>query len=345
MVFTLTDVTRSQFMAKQPIRWGILGTGRMARWFADDLRDVPGAKLVAVGSRSRARAEKFAEEFGAQTAYRDHASLASNPNIDVIYVATPNNLHFASTLLCLRAGKAVLCEKPFAIDAGQAQKMIAMARRKKRFLMEALWTHYLPIMVKLRKILRNHAIGEPLFLSANFGFWTEYTPRALGYYDPKIGGGALMDLGVYVISLATAIFGRPSAIKAVAHLGKKGVDERVAIILKFPNGAVANLTCAIRANIQNNAVLTGTKGRVEIMEPWWRGREMRMTRYDRSGQIEAVTAPCVSKGYGYEAAEVVRCLRAGKLQSEIMTWSKSLADMLILDEVRKQCGIAFPARA
>lgn len=321
------------------IRWGILGTGKIARQFAIGLRELPEAQLLAVGSRTAAAAAVFGAEFQVPHCHASYEALANDPEVDVIYVATPHACHNENTLLALAAGKAVLCEKPFTSNARETAEVIAFARARKLFLMEAMWTRCFPLMDKLRELLATQAIGEVRMLTADFGFRAEYheEPRL---FDRAVVGGALLDVGVYPVSLASMLFGLPTGITTQAHLGPTGVDEEAAMILSHPQGQLAVLSAAIRVDTAQEAILSGTQGRIRIHRPWWRPTVMTLSR---EGQEDTVLEfPLVGNGYHFEAAEVMRCLRAGKLECDLMPLDETLAIMKTLDAIRAQWGLKYP---
>ena len=220
------------------IRWGILGTGWMARHFASGLQFLPEAKLLAVGSRSLGRAQEFARQFNLPFAHGDHAALANNSEVDVVYIATPNNKHKEDCFLCLNAGKAILCEKPFAINATESREIIALARQKGLFCMEAMWMRFMPLGQKVKELVEQGTIGDICMMSADFGYPVEFSPENR-FFNPQLGGGALLDRGVYGLSLAFQLLGAPSGIASQASIGKSGVDEQMATILSYPQGALA----------------------------------------------------------------------------------------------------------
>jgi predicted dehydrogenase len=320
-------------------RWGIIGTGNIASQFARGLAALDDAELVAVGSRAVKSAEVFGEQFNVPRRHGSYAALASDPDVDAIYVATPHPLHMENTLLGLEAGKAVLCEKPFAINAGQAQAMIAAARERGVFLMEAMWTRFLPHMVRLRELLAAKAIGEPRMLQADFGFRTNFNPQGR-LFDPAMGGGALLDVGVYPVSLASMVFGAPERVTGMAHLGASGVDEQSAMIFGYAGGQLALLSQAIRTNSPHEALLLGTAGRIRVHTSWWKAAPMTLSVDGRPDEL--IDAPVIGNGYNYEAAEVGRCLREGHTESDVMPLDETLAIMRTLDEVRAQWGLRYP---
>jgi len=321
------------------IRWGILGTGKIAHQFAAALRRLPDAELLAVGSRSAESAGRFADEFEVARRYKNYAELVSDPEVEVIYVATPHSCHAENTRLALNAGKAVLCEKPFTINAAQAHEVIKLARERKLFLMEAMWTRCFPLLAKLRELVSSAAIGETRQLTADFGFRAEYQdePRLFG---PEFGGGALLDVGVYPVSLASLIFGPPKRIVSTANFGPSGVDEEAAMILTHGGGEMAVLHTAIRLETAQEAIITGTHGRIRIHSPWWRPSRMTLSRDGKSD--ERFDFPLEGNGYEYEAQEVMACLRSGKLESPLMPLDESLSIMKTLNAIRAQWGLKYP---
>src|ERR1043165_7700451 len=322
-----------------PIRWGILGLGTIARAFATGLQAVPDAKLVAVGSRSVFKAKEFAKEFGAPRVHGSYAELAGDPEGEASYVATPPPMHKDDAILCLEQGKAVLCEKPFCVNAKELEQVIAVARRKKVFLMEAMWTRFMPAMVKVREWRAKGRIGEPRLVTADFGFRCQWDP-ASRLLAPSYAGGGLLDVGIYTVAFATMVFGpQPSRITGFAHLGETCVDEQAAFVLGWPGGGLASLTCAVRTETPHAARIDGTEGRIEVPTPFWKATRAVLTA---GGRTETIDAPHQANGYEYEAMEVGRCLRAGLLESPVVSLDESLAMMRILDQVRAQVGLKYP---
>jgi predicted dehydrogenase len=321
------------------IRWGILGTGRIAKTFAQGLAVLPDAELVAVGSRSQTTADAFGDMFHVPHRHASYEGLAADPDVDVVYVATPHSLHRDNSLLCLEAGKAVLCEKPFAINAAQAEEVVALARECGRFVMEAMWTRFLPAIVRVRGLLAEGAIGEVRLLSADFGFRAEFDPRGR-LFDPYLGGGALLDVGVYTVSLASMVFGPPARIVSMAHLGPTGVDEQAAVILGYERGQLAVLTTAVRTSTPQEAILMGTGGQMRIHSQWWHPTTLTLALEGR--EEEVIYLPFEGNGYHYEAAEVMDCLRSGRLESDVMPLDETLAIMETMDQMRAQWGLRYP---
>jgi predicted dehydrogenase len=323
----------------RPFRWGILGTGWIANEFAQGLAQLADAKLVAVGSRTIESAQRFAEQYAVPHRHASYQALVSDPNVDLIYVATPNPLHKEHVLLCLEAGKAVLCEKPFALNAREAEAMVQVAREKKLFLMEAMWSRFFPLMTKVRSLLADGVIGEVQMLVADLSIHFDFDP-ADRRYAPGLGGGALLDLGVYLVSFASMIMGPPAKIASLAHLGETGVDEQAGIVLGYERGQVSTLYTSIRVDSPVEAILMGTQGQIRL-HPWWIRPDMLTLTVD--GQEPAIIeSPFQGNGYQFEAAAVMDCLRAGKLESELMPLDETLSIMRTLDALRGQWGLKYP---
>ncbi len=321
------------------IRWGIIGTGKIAKAFAVDLAVLPDAELVAIGSRSIESANRFADTFDVPHRYASYQALTNAPDIDVVYIATPHALHKENSLLCLEAGKAVLCEKPLTINATEAESIINYARAKKLFLMEAMWTRYIPLIVKLRELLAKDVIGEVQILVAGLGKVEPFNPE---YYvfDPHLGGGILLDAGVYPVSLASMVFGPPVKITGIAHLSKTGVDEQAAIILGYDQGQLATLYMSLKTNIPPGMTLMGSKGRIRIHPPIFNPTQLTLSLTGQDDEI--IEMPFRGNGLNYEAIEVMHCLRAGKLESDIMPLDETLTTMRTLDQIRAQWGLTYP---
>ncbi len=321
------------------IRWGILGPGRIARKFAAGLGVLDDAALVAVGSRSQENADRFGDEFHVPRRHASYEALAEDPEVDAVYVATPHPFHKANSILCLEAGKAVLCEKPFTINAREAAEVIAVARERGVFLMEAMWTRFIPAIVKVREWLAAGAIGEVRMLAADFGFRGGRDPKGR-LFNPELGGGALLDVGIYPVSLASMVFGGPpERIVSLAHLGETGVDEEAGIVFRHEGGRIAVLHTAISVTTSHSAHVMGTGGSIEIAPPFWKAE--RVVLRTATGE-ERVELPLTGNGYNYEAAEVMDCLRAGRTESNIMPLDETLAIMKTLDTIRQQWGLTYP---
>ncbi len=324
----------------RPIRWGILSTGSIAGTFVNGLRALPEAQVTAVGSRTREAAEAFGDKFAIPRRHAGYEALAADPEVDVIYVASLHPFHKENALLCLRHGKAVLCEKPFTLNAREAEEVVAEARRRRLFLMEAMWTRFLPMTVRVREWLREGVIGEPRFFQANFGFDVGERPEGR-HLKRDSGGGALLDVGIYTISYAHMVFGgAPETLSSAAHLGPTGVDVQAGALLRFPGGGIAQLSFAVRTGLGQAGTIYGTRGRIRIEPTFWKGSRVTLAVAGKPEETFDLTPP--GNGYTCEAAEVMRCLREGRLESDVMPLDETLSIMRTLDAVRKPWGLTYP---
>lgn len=324
---------------KEVIRWGILGTGNIATSFATGVATMPDAELAAVGSRSMATANAYGDRFEIERRYASYEELAHDPGVDVVYIATPHSLHLENMLMCFEAGKPVLCEKPFTINAAQARRAIEVAQQRRLFAMEATWMRFTPLMVELRKLLAEGVIGEIRMINADFGIRVDFDPH-FRLFNPELGGGGLLDVGIYPLSLAQMILGTPKEVVGLAELGETGVDEQSAAVLSYAGGQLAVLQSAIRTETPQEATLMGTEGWIRIHSPWWMPEAMTIYKHDLAPK--RIEVPFTANGYTYEAAEVHRCLREGKLESPIMPWAETIAIMETMDALRKQWGLRYP---
>ncbi len=332
----MTDSTSSQ----RPIRWGILSTGRIAGLFATGLASAPGAELIAVGSRSQESADRFADRFNIPHRHGSYDDLAADPDVDVIYVATPHPAHKDAALTCIAAGKAVLCEKPLTLNSGEATELVGAARSRGVFLMEAMWTRFRPAMVKVRETLDSGVIGDVQLVTANIGWKSQFNPESR-LYAPELGGGALLDGGVYPLSFVSMVLGAPSKVVGVAELGQTNVDEQEAISLLHPSGAVACVGVTIRANPISVATIIGTTGRIMIDHDFH--KPASFTVFVDGQEPERHDYPLIEgNGYQFEAIEVMRCLREGLLGSPVMPLDESLTIMQTMDTLREQWGVRYP---
>jgi predicted dehydrogenase len=327
----------------QTIRWGILGCGRIARKFASDLTLVEGAELSAVAARQMENARAFANEFPARHVHGSYKDLVSNSDVDVIYIASPHALHHEHTLLCLNHQKAVLCEKAFALNLRQAKEMVATSRNKKVFLMEALWSKFLPQFQKLQELIAAGELGEIKNILVNFGFIPQ-APVPVRLYDPALGGGSLLDIGIYNVFLVLSILGRPDTIEASMTASPQGVDEQCASLFKYKNGAMAQLFSSLLSNLGTDADISGTQSRVRLTARYYAPSatiELYTGRED-SREIIPVHKEAGS-GYQYEARHVGECLRKGLIESPVMSHDDSLLIMETMDRIRSAAGIHYSA--
>ncbi len=325
-------------MSKQTVRWGILGPGHIAYKFAQGLAFVKNARLVAVGSRDEKRAKAFAEKYGLSRAYGSYQQLAADFEVDIVYIATPHGRHYEDMLLCLENGKAVLCEKAFTLNADQARKVVALAREKGLFLMEAMWSRFLPVMQKARQLVEEGEIGEPQMLTAHLGFRPEFDPQSR-LFNPELGGGALLDIGVYPVSFTHWYWGVPQKITTEAVIGSTGVDEQESIILQYSKGRQAVLFATLRSFTPGDALIMGSEGYLRIRGPLFRPERLILVR---KGKEKTIQVPFEGNGYNYEAQEAVNCILQGKTESLQMPLEHTLQVMEIMDAIRKQWKMRYP---
>lgn len=325
-------------MTGQNVRWGILGLGGIAATFAADLPLVPGAELAAVGSRDQATADAFAERHGFARAHGSYAALAADDEVDVVYIATPHAYHHAGAMLCVEAGKHVLVEKPITLDLATAAQLVEAAHSHNVFLMEAMWMRCNPAIRKAAELVDEGAIGWVSAIHADFGlqgpFDAGHRLRA-----PELGGGALLDLGVYPIHLAHLFMGVPASVQAWAHLTPERVDEHTGVLLGWQSGAVAALTCSINGESRNAASITGTEGRIDFPPGFMVPRSFTLSRSGKAPETFEFEFP--GSGYQFEAAEVQRCLAAGELESPLVSQATTLEVMNLLDSIREQIGVFY----
>jgi predicted dehydrogenase len=311
------------------IRWGILGTGGIARTFTEDLL-VLGHEVAAVGSRAPATAEKFADAYGIGRAYGSYAELAADDRIDVVYVATTHNVHHSAARTCLEAGRAVLVEKPFTTTAADAADLVSLARERNLFAMEAMWTRFNPLVARVRELVGDGAIGEVKAVYADF---SENFPFDSSHrlWAPDLAGGALLDLGVYPVSFAWMLLGEPETIQAVTTPAPTGVDSNTGILFGYASGAVALLHCGFLTKTPQTATITGTTGWIEVAGPFWHPHAMTLHR--DGAEPEPYTLEVSGHGYTYQAEEVARCIEAGLTESPVMPLDETAAIISALNTI------------
>jgi predicted dehydrogenase len=317
------------------IRWGILGPGKIARKFAEDLRGLPGASIHAVASMSRERADAFAADFGVPNVFYSYEDLARCPGLDIVYVATPHVFHFANTMLCLEHGVAVLCEKPFAMNLQEATEMCAKAREKGVFLMEALWSCFVPGVQRALEIARSGALGPVKMVRADLGFFNPYQPDSR-LFDPALGGGALLDIGIYPLWLALTVFGKPTPeqITASASFSPSGSDETCAFSIHYPGGQVAIGHATVAATTPLEAHIFGEKGMLRLHPRWHHTQALTLSMHEgKSLHNTEIAMPHTGWGYTFEAIHVMECLRAGLLESPLWPLQSTLDLAETLDTI------------
>jgi len=319
-------------------KWGIIGAGWIAGQFAEDLKLLPNAELGAIASRSPERAAEFAGKYNVPRAYGNWEEMAEDENIDIVYVATHHPFHFENTLACLEKGKAVLCEKPFTMNRGELEILVDIARARKVFLMEAIWTRFLPSTMKVIKIMKSGELGNLQSVYADFGFLLEYDPGHR-LFDPGKGGGALLDIGIYPVFISLLTAGSPVKIQAQARFAETGVDQSCNMIFEHGDGVVSSLNCTLMADSPVEANLLFERGRIR-MEPWFL-TPGPITVFSPDREPELIDFPEPGHGYQYEASEVMRCMEQGLTESPLLPLDFSLNLMETLDRVREICGIRY----
>ena len=319
-------------------RWGILGTGGIAQAFARDLAYLDAHVVAAVGSRSQASADKFKSEFPSATAFGSYVDLVES-EVDAIYVASPHPMHEEHAMLALKAGKPVLCEKAFTINAQQAENLITYSRDNKLALMEAMWTRFLPHIHQIQSIIAAGTLGQIETVIADHG---QFIPpeRALRLWEPELGGGALLDLGIYPLTLAHLVLGAPTSITAQSTLTDKKVDLQTSMILTYENGAHAILSCTMAVRSSVSAVIAGEKARIEIDGSFYAPTSFRVIT--RDGEVTEYPRNYEGGGLREEAREFARIVRAGEIESPLMTHATTLDLMRQMDEIRRQVGVRYP---
>ncbi len=321
------------------INWGILGCGNIAASFARDLAVLGDARLLAVASKSEERAENFGKTFKVERRYSSYSDLVNDADIDVIYVATRHNDHLSAASLCIENGKPVLVEKPFCVNASETKQLIALARKRDVFLMEAMWTRFLPVIKTVKERIKKGDIGPVRMLFADFGFKAPFDPKSR-VFNPEMAGGALLDIGVYPISFASLIFEKqPDEILSQAILGATAVDEQSSYLFRYRDHALAVLASIVRGMSPRSAHVVGEEGTFYIPQ-FWKARNATLIREEK--KVEVIEPAFQGYGYNYQAQEVMECIRRGETESNIMPLDESLAIMQTMDRIRDQIGLKYP---
>ena len=319
------------------LRWGIAATGGIARGMTTALQGLSDAEVVAVGSRHQESADAFAAEFDIGHSHASYEALFADPDVDIIYIATPHSHHHRMTIDAVEAGKHVLCEKAFAVNAGQAAEMIDAARHNGRFLMEAMWTWFIPAVVDIKERLAAGDIGRVVSIDADFGLRIDDPDGRHRRRD--LAGGALLDLGIYPLTFACFLTGEhPERIAALGHLTDEGVDATISGAASFPGGVLSTFHTSLDATSGMGARITGTDGRIDVAPPFWFTSEFTLHRTGREADVVHIA----HEGLAHEARHAMDRIRAGELQSDVITWDDTIESMRMLDEVRRQVGVVYP---
>ncbi len=325
-------------MANRKINWGIIATGGIAHKFVKDLKLVDNAVLYGVASRFEEKAGKFASMYGFKKYYGNYEALACDPEVDVIYIATPHVLHYENTLMCLKAGKAVLCEKPFAMHAGELQEMISEANKQNLFLMEAIWTRFIPATEKLLDLAQSGRIGKVKYIHADFGFIANHDPEQR-WFNKTLGGGSLLDIGIYDIFIGQLLLGTPTKINATAQFSGTGADTYCAMMFDFPHGEKALYSSCFDANMPVEAIIYGEKGSLKLHHRFHHAN--KITVEENNQPAYDIDIPYKGGGYYYEILEVMQCLNNGQIESQKLPHQFSLDLMKTLDAVRQEIGLEY----
>lgn len=321
------------------IRWGIISTGHISGKFAEALEILPEAELVAVASRTKESANEFAEKYKIPKAYATYQELADDPEIDVVYIGTPHTFHLENSVMCMRKGKSVLCEKALTINAHEAEEMVKVAREENVFLMEAMIPRHVPLIKKVLKWIKDGRIGEVRMVKASRCARGEFDSNAR-HLNPKLGGGSLLDVGVYVISFASQIFGKaPIESVGLSHIGEIGSDEHGVAILKYDKGEIADLSFALRTDAVDEAYILGTEGYIKIHDLFAVPNKASLF-IDRK-EVEIIEEPIIGNALNYEAEEVMRCMNEGLKESPFMPLDESVQIMETMDKIRKPWGLVY----
>ena len=320
-------------MTTEPLRWGLIGSGLIANAFAEDLKVTSSGRVVAIGSRSQESADRFGNKFAVPNRHASYEALVADPEVDAVYVATPHPMHLANALLALEAGKPVLVEKAFTMNADEARVLVASARAKGLFAMEAMWTRFLPHIAEINRLLAAGALGDIVTVMADHGQWFSKDP-AFRLFAPELGGSALLDCGVYPVSFASMLLGKPAEIMALITPAFTGVDGQTSMLFGYASGAQAMLTCTSSAKSPTTATIIGTEARIEVDSLFY--APSSFTLIGRDGTATRYEPPHEGKGLHYEADEVARCLRAGLMESPLMPLDETIEIMETMDAVLAQ---------
>lgn len=325
---------------KQQYNWGVIGPGAIAKNFAKAIQVSEKSCLAAVASRSAERAQAFADLFNIDKVFSDYASMLSDPDIDVIYIATPHSFHYQQAKMCLEAGKHVLLEKPATINAAQLEHLVLLSKEKGVLLQEALWSRFLPCAIQVKSIIQADTIGDIKYINSNIGF--AFDKAKVRMFDPKLAGGALLDLGVYSIALSQYFLDEnPHEIQAMGEVSALGVDENTLVNMLYASGRFSQFSCSATAQSSNQMHIMGTKGFIILKACFWDTLQAEL--YIDNVLTETINIPHKVNGFEYQIDESIRCIERGQYSSALMTQQDSLANMQIMDEIRRQIGLQYSA--
>lgn len=320
------------------INWGIIGLGNIANKFAEDLMLCENAKLYAVASLNAERAKAYSLKYHSEKYYNNYQDLAQDPEVDIVYIATPNAFHFENTMMCLKAGKSILCEKPLGLNSKEVRTMLAEAKLKNLFFMEALWTRFIPATEKVLDLIREEMIGTVKFIRADFGFKANSDPKGR-VFNKKLGGGSLLDIGIYPIFLSLLTIGIPNDIKAMARITETDIDSYCAMLFDYEKGEKAILESTVEAKTPTEAFIYGEKGMIKMHQPFHHSKRISFFKNDE--QEDIIDIEHIGNGYYHEIVEACKCINEGKIESEKLPHSFSLNLMEIIDRVKQEIGLKY----
>lgn len=319
-------------------RWGILGAGNIAAKFASAINFTEGSEVFAVASRDAGKAQSFADKYGSTRVYDEYSKLVEDPEVDIIYIATPHAFHHEQALMCLNNKKPVLSEKPMALNHHQVSEMVIASLENNTFLMEGMWSRFMPSINKVLELVNEDVIGEVKFIRADFGFQAPYDPNGR-LFDLKLGGGSLLDVGIYPIFLTTLLLGEPSRIQSMGKLSDTGSDEYCSMQFQYPGGQIANIFSSVTIKTSLTAEIVGTKGKIFLPAAFYKATSLTVEL--NNGESNVFSFPYEHNGFEYEVREAVSCLDRGVIQSNLMPHKTSLLLARIMDTARDQCGVVY----
>jgi predicted dehydrogenase len=325
-----------------PIRWGIIAPGRIANKFASDFSLIHNHAITSVASTNIERARVFADKYKLSSFYGDYREMLAKEKLDIVYIASPHSFHFEQAKMCLNMGVSVLCEKPVTIHSAQLRYLLSLAAEKGLFFMEALWTVFLPTYTQIFERIKNGDIGSIIGVKADFGFHMPFDPKSR-LFNPALGGGSLLDIGIYPLLLATLCLGYPEEIKALATLTELQVDDEILAILKYKKKGLAQIQSTIRANTPTEAYIFGDNGSIFVPDRWIDSQKFHVLK--SGGQVDVIHSPWQGFGYQFQILAVEKCLAQGLTENPLVPHSLSLQLMNQMDEIRKQTGIIYPEDA
>lgn len=320
-------------------KWGILGPGKIAHRFAEALQNVPGAKTYAVASRDKNRALGFAAKYHIPVVHDNYESLIQDPEVDIIYIATPHSFHHEQAIMCLNNKKAVLCEKPLSVDHKRALQIVTAARNNNTFLMEAMWTRFMPATLKVLELIKEGKIGEVKFIRGDFGDSFPYDPTSR-VYDLKLGAGSILDIGIYPLFLVLLILGKPDEIKSFAHLANTGADDLASAMLCYRDGRIATILSSNILHTPITAEIMGTEGIITMHSSWYNTKSISLSKAGQETQLLDVSYR--GNGFEFQIQEVMNCLDRGAKESSLMPLDFTLLLSKTMAEICHQCGVVYP---